>query len=299
MRHNHLATWGDRELPAIGVGAMPFSWPPVHDHDDAVAVLHHAFDLGMTLVNTADIYAPSASEMGHNERLVGDAVRSYAGGREAVTVITKNGICRGDGERWWRDNSRDYMLRAAERSNAMLGFEPDVIAVHRLNREQSWQECVEALLEVRERGLAKRIGLSNVTRAEFDAAWTISGGSICIVEQERSPYYREMTDILEACAERGVAYLAWSPLGGGAKAKQLPQDNPVFAEVAEKHHTSAQNIALAWLMAQGPHLIPIPGFTRAASADEAAAAAHIQLSAEELDRLDASPATATLDLAEY
>lgn len=277
---------------------MPFSWAPVHDHDDAVGVLHHAFDLGMNLVNTADIYAPSAEEVGHNERLVGDAVRAYPGGREALTVITKNGLRR-EGERWWRDNSRDWMLRAAEHSNEMLGFTPDVIAVHRVNREQSWSECIEALLEVRDRGLALRIGLSNVTSEEFDAAWDISGGTICIVEQERSPYYRGHTDVLDACAEQGVAYLAWSPLGGGDKAKRLPIDHPEFSAVAEHHRTSAQNIALAWLMAQGPHLIPIPGFTRRESADAAAAAAHIRLSADELARLNASPSGASVQDDEF
>ncbi len=172
----------------------------------------------------------------------------------------------------------------------MLGFTPDVIAVHRLNREQSWRECIEALLEVRERGLAKRIGLSNVTAAEFDQAWAISGGTICVVEQERSPYYRDHADVLEACAIRGVAYLAWSPLGGSGKAKSLGLDHPAFAAVAEQHRTTAQNIALAWHIAQGPHLIPIPGFTRKESADAAAAAAHITLSDDELKQLNASPA---------
>lgn len=287
MHHNHLATWDDQPLPAMGVGAMPFSWAPVADHDHAVDVLTHAFGLGFTLVNTADIYAPSADTVGHNERLVGDAVRQF--GRDKLTVVTKNGLRR-EGERWWRDNSRDWMLRAAEHSNEMLGFVPDVIAVHRINREQSWRECIEALLEVRERGLAKRIGLSNVTRAEFDAAWDISGGTITICEQERSPYYREHSDVLDACAEHGVAYLAWSPLGGGARAQQVATDYPEFAAIAEHRGTTAQNIALAWLMAQGPHCIPIPAFTRKQTADRSAAAAHIQLSADELSALNATTA---------
>ena len=285
MHHSHLATWGEHPLPVMGVGAMPFSWQPVADHDHAVDVLLHAFELGFTLVNTADIYAPSADTVGHNERLVGDAVRAF--GRDRLTVVTKNGLRR-EGERWWRDNSRDWMLRAAEHSNEMLGFVPDVIAVHRINRQQSWRECIEALLEVRERGLAKRIGLSNVTRAEFDAAWDISDGTITICEQERSPYYREHSEVLEGCAERGVAYLAWSPLGGGGRAKQLASDYPEFQRIAEHRGTSAQNIALAWLMAQGPHCIPIPAFTRKETADRAAAAAHLQLSATELAELDAT-----------
>ena len=287
MQHNHLATWGDQPVPAMGVGAMPFSWAPVADHDHAVDVLTHAFSLGFTLVNTADIYAPSADTVGHNERIVGDAVRKF--GRDKLLVITKNGLRR-EGDRWWRDNSRDWMLQAAEHSNEMLGFVPDVIAVHRINREQSWRECIEALLQVRERGLAKRIGLSNVTRAEFDAAWDISGGTITICEQERSPYYREHTDVLEACAEHGVAYLAWSPLGGGARAKQLASDYPEFQQIAEHRGTTAPNIALAWLMAQGPHCVPIPAFTRKESADRSAAAAHIHLSDDEIAVLNATQA---------
>ena len=285
MQHNHLATWDEQPIPAMGVGAMPFSWAPVADHDHAVDVLTHAFGLGFTLVNTADIYAPSADTVGHNERLVGDAVRRF--GRDKLLVVTKNGLRR-EGERWWRDNSRAWMLQAAEHSNEMLGFVPDVIAVHRINREQSWRECIEALLEVRERGLAKRIGLSNVTRAEFDDAWEISDGTITICEQERSPYYREHSDVFTSCAERGVAYLAWSPLGGGARAKQLASDYPDFQRIAEHRGTTAQNIVLAWLIAQGPHCVPIPAFTRKETADHSAAAAHIQLSTEELAILDAT-----------
>lgn len=287
MQHHYLATWGDHPLPLMGVGAMPFSWEPVANHEHAVEVLAHAFELGFTLVNTADIYAPRADSVGHNEQLVGDAVRTF--GRDKLTVITKNGLRR-EGTRWWRDNSRDWMLRAAEHSNHMLGFVPDVIAVHRVNREQSWRECVEALIEVRERGLAKRIGLSNVTRAEFDAAWEISDGTITVCEQERSPYYREHSGVLEACAGNGVAYLAWSPLGGGARAKHLAADYPEFAQIAEHHETTAQNVALAWLTAQGQHCIPIPAFTRKETADRSAAAAHVHLIPEELAILDATQA---------
>lgn len=264
---------------------MPFSWAPVADHDHAISVLRRAFALGFTLVNTADVYAPSADTVGHNERLVGDAVRGY--GRNDLIVVTKNGLRR-EGDRWWRDNSRDWMLRAAEHSNEMLGFTPDVIAVHRVNRQQSWRECVEALLEARQRGLTKQIGLSNVTRAEFDAAWAISDGTIVVCEMERSPYYREHTDVLDACAERGVAYLGWSPLGGSTRARQLAMDFPEFQKIAERRNTTAQNIALAWLMAQGPHLIPIPAFTRKETAEQAADAAHIRLRAEELAILNAT-----------
>jgi len=276
MRHNHLATWGEHPLPALGVGAMPFSWPPVHDHDDAIGVLHHAFDLGMTLVNTADIYAPSASEVGHNERLVGDAVRSYSGKRDALTVITKNGLRRED-DRWWRDNSRAWMLRAAAHSNEMLGFTPDVIAVHRLNRNQSWRECVEALIEIRELGLSKRIGLSNVTRAEFDAAWEISDSTICVVEQEYSPYYRERRDILDACGERGVAYLAWSPLGGGGLMTGRGQLAERLDEIAAAQGVDRAAVAIAFLLRHPARILPVLGTNNLARIKQASDALKVEL----------------------
>ncbi len=274
------------EFPAMGIGAMPLSWDV--SHDDAVAVLTHAFDLGLTLVDTADIYSPSAETVGHNEQRVGDAVRAWTGGRENLFVLTKNGLRR-SGDDWWRDNSPEWMLRAAEHSNAALGLVPDCIAVHRINREQSLTECVRGMMAVRDQGLTRGIGLSNVTQAELDLAWEVSEGSIVVVENEFSPRFRAEASVITSCAERGVLYLPWSPLGGGDEAARLGELYPAFGEVAQHHEVSPQAVALAWLRALGSTVIPVPGFRRLATLNDALSALSVHLTEAEVATLNASP----------
>jgi len=286
MRSVSLTQFPSHPLPVVGVGAMPFSHQGA-DSAAAAAVWHHSFDAGITLINTADCYAPSGDDFGHNERLVGAAVRSFPGGRDAITVVTKNGLRR-SGDDWWRDNSPEYLLQAAEASVERLGFVPDVLCLHRLNREQSLAAAVEALCEARARGFTRKIGVSNVTLAEFEIAWTASGETLTVVENERSPRYREDADVLAACTERGIAYLAWSPLGGGSEAAQLGEKFPDFAEVGSHYEATAQQTALAWLIASSPSMIPIPAFTRTATADSTVAATEITLTAQDIARLDAT-----------
>jgi len=293
----------DKPVPAIGVGAMPLS-NPRHDgslmpRDEAIAVLHHAFDAGMTLVDTADIYAPDGHNVGHNERIVGEAVRTWKGGRDALVVVTKIGIVRApgvDGDDWSRDGSRDYLLGAAEHSVECLGFVPDAILLHRVNRDQqSFATTVENMLAVREAGFAPRIGIGNVHLDECVTAWDVSGGTIAAVENERSPRYRDDTDVLEWTSAHGVAYLPWSPLGGGDDAARLGELYPEFAAVAAEvaevsgAPATAQQVALAWLSASGGSVVPIPAFTRFGTADSSAAAAAISLTSDQVARLDASP----------
>jgi len=279
-------TFPSFEFSAIGIGAMPLSWDVAHD--DAVAVLTHAFDVGLTLVDTADIYSPSAETVGHNERIVGDAVRAWAGERQKIFVLTKNGLRR-NGEDWWRDNSPEWMLRAAEHSNEALGLTPDCIAVHRINRDQSLVDCIEGMVAIRDRGLTRSIGLSNVTQAEFDVAWEVSEGSIVVVENEYSPRFRTERSIIDSCAERGVLYLPWSPLGGGDEAARLGELYPAFADVAQHHGVSAQAVALAWLRALGSTVVPVPGFRRLATLNDALTSLSVHLTSDEMATLNASP----------
>jgi aryl-alcohol dehydrogenase-like predicted oxidoreductase len=295
----------DKPVAAMGVGAMPLSNTRADGalipRDDAIALLHHCFDAGMTLVDTADIYSPEGYGYGHNEELVGEAVRTWSGGRDNLVVVTKIGITRGpapDGgdEVWGRDNSREHLLAAAEASVARLGLVPDAILLHRVNREQMpFATAVENVLAVREAGFAPRIGIGNVHLDECEIAWDVSGGTICGVENERSPRFREDTDVLAWTVARGVAYFPWSPLGGGDDASRLgelyPEFDAVAAEVSASTGTpvSAQQVALAWLSAAGASVVPIPGFTRTSTADASAAAAAIELTGEQVARLDASP----------
>lgn len=280
--------------PRIGVGAMPLS--RTHFTEPAelaarTAVLHAAFDAGLVVVDTADVYAPDADSVGHNEAIVGEAIRTWHGQRDELFVLTKNGLRR-EGDSWWRDNSREWMLRAAEKSVQSLGLVPDCIAVHRLNREQSWSECVHSLVEARDRGLTRSIGLSNVTIDELRSAWDFSDGSIVLVENEYSPRYRDDRATLEFCGERGIAYLPWSPLGGGAEAAILADLYPLFEIIAAKYNATAQVVALAWLAGLGERVVPIPGFARLETVRASAKALTLHLTAEEHAQLSAVPAGA-------
>lgn len=303
MRHLSIPLLTDKPVPAIGVGAMPLSDTrpdgTVMPRQEAVAVLHSAFALGMTLVDTADIYAPDGYGYGHNELVVGEAVRTWRDGRDALIVVTKIGITRAvshDGDVWGRDGSREHLLRAAEASVERLGFVPDAILLHRVDREQQpFATTVENLLAVREAGFAPRIGIGNVHLDECDVAWGVSGGTIAAVENERSPRYREDADVVEWTGRHGVAYLSWSPLGGGTDARLLGDLYPEFRAVAHElsstagHEVTAQEVALAWLSAGGSHVVPIPAFTRSATAHSSARAAALDLTADQIARLDASP----------
>jgi aryl-alcohol dehydrogenase-like predicted oxidoreductase len=302
VRHLAIPLLTDKPVPAIGVGAMPLSDAradgEVMIRQDAVAVLHASFELGITLVDTADIYAPEGYGYGHNELLVGEAVRTWRGGRDSLIVVTKIGITRDvvDGEDvWGRDGSREHLLRSAEASVERLGFEPDVILLHRVNREQQpFATTVENLLAVREAGFAARIGIGNVHLDECETAWDVSAGTIAGVENERSPRYRDDTDVLRWASDHGVAYFPWSPLGGGDDARRLGELHPQFAAVAGEVRAPSgppvtpQEIALAWLSASGPTVVPIPGFSRATTATTSARAADVVLSADQIARLDAS-----------
>ncbi|MGE4115963.1 MAG: aldo/keto reductase [Candidatus Nanopelagicales bacterium] len=305
MRTTTIPLLTSKPVPVIGAGAMPLSNVradgTLMPRDEAIAVLHRAFDAGLRLVDTADIYAPSAEQMGHNESIVGEAVRTWSGGRDLVVVVTKIGITRTPGppeHEWGRDGSRDYLLRAAEASVQQLGFEPDVIINHRVNREQQpYADTVRGMLAVREAGFTPAIGIGNIHLDEALTAWEVSEGTIAAVENERSPRFRGDSDVFAWAIEHGVAFFPWSPFGGGSDAKNLPTAYPEFAAVAAELSEStggpvtAHEVALAWLVAQGPTVVPIPGFTRAATVDSAAKAAYLELTPEQVARLNATPST--------
>ena len=270
------------ELPRLGVGAMPMAYDG-KTLRDAMTVWQHCFDLGINLINTADIYMPNPEHFGFNERQVSEVVTNS--GRDKAFVVTKNGI-RHDGTRYFRDNSPAYLLKAAELSNERLGFMPDAILLHRLNREQSLEAAIHALCEVRDRGFTKYIGVSNVHLNEFKLAFEASEVTLAFVENERSPRFRKDYDVVQACAENGVAYLAWSPLGGGNEAKDLGARYPEFQSVAEKYEVSAQQVALAWLRQTNVSIISIPAFTSIRTADDSYASLTLELAVDDMDVLD-------------
>lgn len=285
----------------MGLGCMPVSFPEhAGDRERGIAVIHRALDAGITLLDTANIYAPSWDTMGHNEQIVGAAVRSYTGDArlDEVLIATKGGILRGPGETWSRDATRDGLLAAAEASRRALGVEViDLYQLHRHDPALTYAEQVRSLAAVRDEGLTRMIGLSNVTLAELQVALDEVGGpddgGIVSVQNEFSPRYRGDADVLEACTERGIAFLPWSPLGGVDQARTIGDRYAAFAEVGAQVGATAHEVVLAWLAAISPAMIPIPGASRPQTVDSIVRAGSVKLSPDQIEQLTGTVPEAT------
>ena len=285
---------GPYVVSAIGLGAMPFSMnddKQYPEEEQAIATVHAALDAGVTLIDTADVYAPSWDTMGHNERIVGKAVRSYGGGTDGVVIATKGGITRSEGDRRGRDGSLAYLRSAVQKSLTNLGV--DVIDLYQWHRPDRWKvygDVVGHFQTLQEEGLIKAVGISNANVEEIQVAIDVLGeGGLASVQNEFSPRFRSSQKELDFCGEHGVAFLPWSPLGGtGGGARKVGEDYAAFAEVAEAHGVSPQQVVLAWELALGEHVIPIPGARRIESITDSAKAADLELSADELERLNAT-----------
>ena len=294
---------GNRQVSAIGIGCMNVSWiwsngaalDPVRRQESAIPAIHAALDAGVTLLDTADIYAPTWDAFGHNEVFVAEALRTWSGTKEQknkVVIATKAGISRQPGERWGRNGSLDYLLRAAEASAGRLGVEKiDLWQHHRLDPEIVFETQVANILALKERGIVDQIGVSNYDAKQLEIAIKIAGGpddgGIVSIQNEFSPRYRYDLDVLAVCEKYGVAFLPWSPLGGMNNKKAIT-DSDAFEEVANKHNVSKYAIALAWEIKTSPSVIPIPGATRTESILDCITALDVTLSDDEFEYLNAN-----------
>jgi aryl-alcohol dehydrogenase-like predicted oxidoreductase len=294
---------GNRQVSAIGVGCMNVSWiwsngaalDPVRRQESAIPAIHAALDAGVTLLDTADIYAPTWDAFGHNEIFVAEALRTWSGTKnqkDKVVIATKAGISRQPGERWGRNGSLDYLLRAAEASAGRLGVEKiDLWQHHRLDPEIVFETQVANILALKERGIVDQIGVSNYDAKQLEIAIKIAGGpddgGIVSIQNEFSPRYRYDLDVLEVCENYGIAYLPWSPLGGMNNKKAIT-DSDAFEEVANKHCVSKYAIALAWEIKTSTSVIPIPGATRTESILDCITALDLTLSDDDFEYLNAN-----------
>lgn len=287
-------TLAGRQVSAIGLGAMPLSMNNDREFpsfDDAVATVHAALDAGVTLIDTADIYAPAWDQMGHNERIVAEALRTWGGDASTIFVTTKGGITRSEGEVWGRDGSEAYLRSAVEKSLAILGVDQvELYQYHRPDRSRVYGDIMRALKSLKDDGLVRAIGISNASVEEIQIAIDVLGeGNLASVQNEFSPKHPGSIDELLFCGERGIAFLPWSPLGGtGGGARTVGDRFSAFREVGEEHGVSPQQAVLAWELALGAHVIPIPGARRAASITDSAKAADLELTADEVTRLSES-----------
>ncbi len=275
----------DVQVGAIGLGAMPFTTAPEPDEARSVATVHAALDAGVALIDTADAYTPSDAEMGLNERFVAKALATYPGSTDGVLVATKGGHTR-DGASWGLNGRPDYLRAACEASLRRLGVDAiDLYQHHRPDPDVPYEETMGGLKDLYDAGLIKRAGVSNADPDQIRTAHELLGDALVSVQNQFSPGFRSSQPEIGLCAELGLAFLPWSPLGGESGAKELGGRYNVFAEVAHAHGVSAQQICLAWELSLADVIIAIPGASRPASIEDSAAAASLTLSDDELTRL--------------
>lgn len=285
---------GEFTVSAIGLGGMPMSmnndrvYP---ERAEAIATVHAALEAGVTFIDTADIYAPSWEEMGHNERIVRDALRSWDRDTSGILVATKGGITRTAEKDFGRDGSLAYLRSAVQRSMENLGV--DVIDLYQYHRPDRWMvygEIMENLKTLQAEGLIRAVGISNASVEEIEIAQQVLGeGNLTSVQNEFSPRHPGSYGELRYCDAHRIAFLPWSPLGGtGGGGRTVGDRFTVFREIGERHGVSPQQVVLAWELSLSPIVVPIPGARRPESVVDSAKAADLRLSEDELNRCSAS-----------
>jgi aryl-alcohol dehydrogenase-like predicted oxidoreductase len=278
----------DLEVGAIGLGGMPMSIEGRPDEARSIATIHAALDQGVTLFDTADAYHLHAGEVGHNESLIAEAIATWGGDTSNVLVATKGGHLRpGDGS-WYVDGRPEYLKAAAEASLKRLGGEAiGLYHLHRPDPKVAYADSVGAIRDLLDAGMIRLAGISNANVEQIRLAQEILGGRLASVQNQYSPAFRGSEPELELCDELGIAFLAWSPLGGIASAAALGDRFARFQQVADARGLSPQVVCLAWHLAKSPQVIPIPGASRPESIRDSAQAADVTLSLQELAALDA------------
>ncbi|MET7618522.1 aldo/keto reductase [Streptomyces sp. NPDC005408] len=294
MRYRAL---GDLQVSAIGLGAMPLSIEGHPDERQALATVHAALDAGVTLIDTADSYYAPGGEPGPGELLVARALALYRGDTDAVLVATKGGRGRTPDGDWTVDGDPRHLKRAARNSLARLGVETiGLYQLHKPDPAVPFADSLGAFHDLLEEGTIRLAGISNVNADQIRLARRMLGDRLVSVQNRYSPAVRDSEAELLLCAELGIAFLPWGPLGGISRSSldgpsggpSTPGPYAAFHQVARDHGASPQQVALAWLLARSPSVIPIPGSSRPESIRDSAAAADLVLSESELTVLDAS-----------
>ena len=298
-------------VSAIGLGCMPMNWAyGAGDDAESVSVIHRALELGVTFLDTSDVYGPFT-----NEQLVG---RALAGRRDDVVVATKAGLVVEDYADYvlGRDGRPEHIRAACEASLQRLGLDViDLYYLHRVDPEVPVEDSYGVMAELVAEGKVRALGLSEVDVPTLERAAAIH--PIAALQSELSLWTRDaLADVLPWCIEHDVAFVPFAPLGRGFLTGKLPVDssfgegdfrrkNPRFQPealahnqaiveqvraVAERLGATPAQVAIAWVLAQGDQVVPIPGTKRMAYLEENLGAADVQLDADALAALDGMPA---------
>ena len=276
---------GAPAVPAVGYGGMHLSLQERPPQPVSLEVIRAALNAGVRLIDTADVYCLDDSDLGHNERLVAEVLRGWSGPRDEVLVATKGGLTR-PGGRWERNGRPEHLRMACDRSLRALGV--DRIALYQLHApdsEVAFEDSVGALAELQREGKVRWVGLSNVSVGQIRAAEAIV--PIASVQNRLNPFFREALEegVLRYCEERGIGFLAYSPVGGGRLNRKLPE-HPVLRPLAARLGVSAHALVLAWVLSRSPAVIVIPSARRVEHALDSVGAGELELSAEVLAAID-------------
>jgi aryl-alcohol dehydrogenase-like predicted oxidoreductase len=268
---------GDLSVHRMGFGAMrvcgPSIWGPPKDRTAAHRVLRRALELGVDFFDTADSYGPEV-----DETLIAEALYPYPPG---FVIGTKGGLVRPHAGAWDEDGRPEHLRRALDGSLRRLRLERiDLYQLHAPDPKVPFAESMGALAELQRAGKIRHLGVSNVSVRQLEEALRIA--PIVSVQNQYNLENRSSEDVLGACERLGIAFLPWYPLGAGACLR-----SPRVAKIAKRHGASPAQVAIAWLLARSPAMLPIPGTASVAHLEENVRAVALKLSPEEFDILAA------------
>ena len=269
---------GELEVRRLGFGAMRITgqgiWGEPEDPARAGALLRRVVEAGVNLIDTADSYGPEVSE-----RLIAEALHPYP---DDLVIATKGGLTRPGPGAWERAGRPERLKRCCEESLRRLRLERiDLYQLHAVDPAVPIEDSVSALAELQQEEKIRMIGLCNVTAEELERAQDVA--PVVSVQNRYNVADRSSEEVLEVCAEQGLGFLPWFPLATG----DLTRQDGALDEVARAHSATPAQVALAWLLHRAPVTLPIPGTSSVAHFEENLQAAELELTDEELQRLDA------------
>src|ERR1700726_4428756 len=274
----NISLGGELSVHPLGFGAMRLTgegiWGPPKDRNAALAVLRRAVELEVNFIDTADSYGPSV-----DEELIAEALHPYPTG---LVIATKGGWNRPGPNQWPHDATPEHLRNAVEGSLKRLRLDRiDVYQLHIPDPVVSFEASVETLAQLRNEGKIRLVALSNVTQEHIERARRIV--PIVSVQNRYSFADREWDYVVNFCQRNGIAFIPWFPLGAGRVAGE------VLNRIAQAHHASPTQIALAWLLRRSPIMLPIPGTSSIGHLEENVAGSSLDLGDEDYQELSRVP----------
>ena len=261
---------GEVEVRRLGFGAMRV----VGDREEGVRVVRRAVELGVTLIDTADIYGAGVSE-----EVVAEALHPYPKG---VVIATKGGLTRPSRWRWVPNGRPEYLKQCVDGSLKRLRLDwIDLYQLHTVDPKVPIEDSLGALKEMRDAGKIRHVGLSNVEPEQIERARKVV--PIATVQNQYNVANRRSENALKYCEKEGLGFMPWSPVGGGRSLK-----GGAMEAVAKEQNASVYQVAIAWLLHRSPVMLPIPGTSSVAHLEENVAAGKLQLTPAEMKALDSA-----------